>query len=159
MNSQLKNVVLNSVRHYSNLINGYEDGIDFTVGEGHFESPFNAKLKAIEALMNNQTKYGKIEGDDLLRELFINNYYPTYNYQSEVIVTNGSTQGVFSSLLSLLNGEDEVILVSPHYPAYEQMINLLGCKCVIIDTKSNHFKINTELLGYFSNSFTCWLNV
>ncbi len=155
MNKRLKKIKLNPVRYYSRLIKDDPKGIDLTMGEGHFNSPFKAKLMAYEALLTNNTKYGQIEGDKLLRKLLIEKYYPQYNSENEIMITNGSTQAIFSVLLSLISSQqDEIILIAPYYPAYLQVINLLGGKPVVIDTSETNFKINTESLEKVVTSHT-----
>ncbi|MDF2700433.1 MAG: patA [Haloplasmataceae bacterium] len=144
MNKNLMKTNLKPLSHYSK--NPNDDGIDLSLGEGHFNSSFNAKLKAYEALLDNNTKYSKVEGDETLRKLIIENYYPNFNYQDEIVVTNGSTQGFFSVMLTLINKGDEVIILSPHYPIYENVVRLLGGTPVIIDTRETNFKINSVIL-------------
>lgn len=146
MNDRLKKIIINPIRNYRNLLTKFNDGIDLTVGEGHFESSSNTKLKGVEALIKNDTKYSEINGNELLRKKLIEKYYPAYSYQDEIIITNGSTQGLYSILLSLLNEDDEVILISPYYPTYKYIVNLLGYKAVIVDTKDSDFKIKPYLI-------------
>lgn len=150
MNKKLKSIVLNPVRYYSQLIKNNKKGIDLTLGEGHFVSPFNAKLKAYEALLANDTKYSLVEGNESLRKLLIEKYYPKYDYKNEIIITNGSTQGFFSVLLSIINSkQDEVIIIAPYYPAYEKVVKLLGGKVVVINSSKSGFKISPEVLGNY----------
>ncbi|QVK17264.1 pyridoxal phosphate-dependent aminotransferase [Mycoplasmatota bacterium] len=147
MNKRLKKIKLNPVRYYSRLIKDDPKGIDLTMGEGHFDSPFNAKLKAYEALLTNDTKYGPIEGDEKLRKTLIEKYYPTYQADKEIIITNGCTQALFSVLLSIItSSEDEIIIIAPYYPAYLKLIDLLGGKAIIIDSGKYQFKVNPEVL-------------
>lgn len=147
MNKKLLSIKLNPVRYYSQLLKNNKKGLDLTLGEGHFESPFNAKLKAYEALVTNDTKYTKVEGDKTLRKLLIKKYYPQYDYEKEIIITNGSTQGFFSVLLSIINSkQDEIIIIAPYYPAYDKVVKLLGGKVVEIDSSKSDFKITPEVL-------------
>ncbi len=146
MNIRLNKIKMVPVRYYSRLLNNHPDGIDLTMGEGHFNSPFNAKLRAYEALLMNQTKYSTIEGDAVLRKVLVEKYYPLY-HKDEIIITNGSTQAVFSVLLSLISSsKDEVIIISPFYPAYVQSVMLLDGTPIIIDSSETNFKINPEVL-------------
>jgi len=148
MNKNLKKIQLNPVRYYSQVVKNDPKGIDLTMGEGHFNSPFNAKLRAYEALITNHTRYSQIEGDDQLRKLLIEKYYPHYHADNEIIITNGSTQALFSVLLSIISSDDdEIMIIAPYYPAYVQLINLLGGKPVIIDSSSTHYKVTPEVLS------------
>lgn len=146
MNERLNNLTLHTLRQYRKLIESSPNGIDLTVGEGHFHAPFNAKLGVYEALLMNQTKYSTISGEEDLRKKYVSKYYPQYSHD-EVIITNGATQGVFISLMSLINSnQDEVIVLAPYYPSYVQIITLLGAKPIIIDTASDNFKITVNKL-------------
>lgn len=155
MNERLKQIKLHPVRYYKSLIKNDPQGIDLTIGEGHFNSPFNAKLKVYEALLTNNTKYSQIEGDKALRKLVVEKYYPKYDENTEIIITNGSSQGLFNVLLTLISSfEDEVIIAGPYYPAYYNVIRLLGAKPVVIDTSKSQFKLNRELLEIKVNKNT-----
>ena len=144
MNKHLEKVSITPVRKYRELL---KDGLDLTLGEGHFNSSFQAKVKGYEALLNNDTKYCEVIGLEALRKEFIRQYYPQYDAYNEIIITNGSTQGLFAVLFSLINDDDEVIILSPHYSVYEHLIRSLGGKVVCIDTKNTGFKVTTELLS------------
>ncbi len=143
MNDRLKNIKLKPVRYYSQE----SKGIDLTMGEGHFNSPFNAKLKAYEALLKNNTKYSQIEGNVQLRKLLIEKYYPAYDFDQNIIITNGATQALFNVLLAIISSkEDEIIVLSPYYPAYLQSIILMGGTPIVIDSEKTHFKVTVECL-------------
>ncbi len=148
MNEKLNNLVLHSIRQYRK-----PNTLDLTVGEGHFQAPFNAKLGVYEALLMNQTKYSTISGEESLRKKFVSKYYSQYDYE-EVVVTNGATQGIFITLMAIINNNsDEIIVLAPYYPAYAQIITLLGAKPVIVDTKDHDFKISiTKLKEYLTHN-------
>lgn len=147
MNINLKKIKLQPVRAYSKA---NSDMLNLTVGEGHFNSPFSAKLKAYEALLTNKTKYSLVEGSEKLREKIINKYYPNYNKDNEIVITNGSTQALFITLLSLISSStDEIIIIAPYYPAYYNVTVLLGAKAIIINSSNNNFKINSDLLDKY----------
>lgn len=147
MNKRLLGINFKPVRYYSSLIKNDPEKIDLTVGEGHFASPFNAKLKAFEALLKDNTKYTLVEGNSALREKIIEIYYPMYDKDKEIIITNGSTHGIFLVLSSLINSiNDEIIIIGPYYPAYYNTIYLLGGKVKIIDTDKTNFKLTVEKL-------------
>lgn len=51
----------------------------------------------------------------------------------EIIVTVGAMEGLYLSLLSLLNPGDEVIIPAPYYVNYEQMVQMCHAKPIIVD--------------------------
>ena len=65
----------------------------------------------------------------------------------EIIVTNGAKQALFNSVLTLVNRDDEVLVPTPCWPSYPELIHLTGGKVVKINTEfSNGFKITPEQL-------------
>lgn len=155
MNQKLKSIKLQPVRYFKSLIEGDSQGIDLTVGEGHFSSPFASKLKAYEALLTDNTKYSTVEGDIKLREMITSKFYPNYDKNNEIIITNGATQGLYITLHAIIDSiVDEIIIIGPYYPAYYNNIRLLGAKPVIIDSSQTNFKINCEVLDKYINDNT-----
>lgn len=128
-----------------------EDIIDLTVGEPDFPTPQNIKNAAINAINNNFTKYTNNVGTIELRKaiskkLEIDNsliYSP-----DEIIVSAGAKQSVYNAVQALVCMDDEVIVSSPFYVSYPEMVTLAQGKTTIIPTtEHNGFKITPQQLA------------
>ncbi|MEC4984360.1 MAG: pyridoxal phosphate-dependent aminotransferase [Oscillatoria sp. PMC 1068.18] len=130
-----------------------EEGVDvcsFSAGEPDFDTPEHIKAAAKQALDEGKTKYGPAAGEPKLREaiaskLQSDNHLP---YQPEnVIVTNGGKHSLFGMILALIEPGDEVIIPSPYWLSYPEMVKLAGGEPVIVPTKAEYdYKITPEQL-------------
>lgn len=126
------------------------DVIDLSVGEPDFPTPHNIKEAAKKAIDENQTKYTLNAGTIELRNAIIqklkrdNNL--NYNF-NEIIASNGAKQCVYNAILATVNDGDEVIIPSPYWVSYPDMVNMANGKSVFIETKeSDGFKLKPAQL-------------
>jgi len=94
----------------------YENTVDYNLTESGFH-PFTLKeildRNQIESLLSLRLGYGQTNGSLELRDR-ISSYYPDTN-RSNILVTNGSAEANFLTTWSLLNPEDELIIMQPNY--------------------------------------------
>jgi aminotransferase len=114
-----------------------DDVIDFTLGDPDVPTPKPIQNAGCEAILAGKTRYSQNAGLLPLRQT-ISNYYNKkenllYNPDNEIIVTVGAMEGLFLTLLSIINPGDEVIIPAPYYVNYVQMVYLCHGKPVIID--------------------------
>lgn len=127
------------------------DVIDFSVGEPDFPTPTNIKNAAKAALDKNLTKYTENNGIPELRKAVVKKFREEYgaNYGiSNVIISTGAKQCLYNACIALLNKGDEVILLSPYWVSYPEMIKLAGGIPVYINTREeNGFRVTPDELG------------
>lgn len=128
-------------------------GIDvcsFSAGEPDFDTPEHIKAAAKQALDAGKTKYGPAAGEPKLREAIAHKLKTENNldYSPEnVIVTNGGKHSLFNLMMALLDPGDEVIIPSPYWLSYPEMVRLAAGVPVIVDTDAkNNYKITPEQL-------------
>lgn len=126
------------------------DIINFSVGEPDFNTPDHIKKAAEKAINENWTKYTPVPGLMSLREAICGKLQRenglTYSPQ-EILVSNGAKQSVCNTILSLVSPGDEVVIPSPYYVSYPQMVNLAGGKSVFVNaTLKTGFRITPEQL-------------
>ena len=126
------------------------DIINFSVGEPDFNTPDHIKKAAEKAINENWTKYTPVPGLMSLREAICGKLQRenglTYSPQ-EILVSNGAKQSVCNAILSLVSPGDEVVIPSPYYVSYPQMVNLAGGKSVFVNaTLETGFRITPEQL-------------
>jgi len=124
-------------RQLFNMAKEFDDVIDFTLGDPDVNPHQAIKDAACEAIQAGQTRYSQNAGLLSLRQT-ISQYYNrkeslNYNADGEVIVTVGAMEGLFLSLLSLINPGDEVIIPAPYYVNYVQMVYLCHGVPVVVD--------------------------
>lgn len=138
------------------LKNNGIDIINLTIGEPDFNIPEKAKFTGINSLNSNFTKYDLVPGLNILREeickklLLENNcVYST----DEIVVSSGAKHSITNTILALTNFDDEILLPKPYWTSYPEIIKLLNCKPIFIETKlENNFKVNYyELEKYITN--------
>ena len=124
----------------------YPDCIRLEVGEPSFATPEHIKAAAAEAMGANFTKYTPNAGilelrEGLARKLSRRNGITAST--DEIIVTSGAVAGIFTSLASLVNPGDEVLLPDPSWPNYLQMTVLLQAKAVYYPLRLEHNLVPT----------------
>jgi aspartate aminotransferase len=126
------------------------DVVDLTIGEPDFPTPPNIKKAAIDAINKNLAKYTLIPGIIALRETIQKKLFVDNNMEYDVdniIVSNGAKQSIFNALLAIVNKGDEVIIPSPYWVSYPEMVAIAEGKSVIVSTdESNCFKLTPQLL-------------
>ena len=126
------------------------DVCSFSAGEPDFDTPDPIKQAAKQALDEGKTKYGAAAGEPKLKET-IARKLQTYNnlpYQPEnILVTNGGKHSLYNLMMALIDLGDEVIIPSPYWLSYPEMVKLAGGTPVIVPTDlSSHYKITPQQL-------------
>ncbi len=131
------------------------DVVNFTTGEPDFAVPEAGKIAAKAAIDANRSKYTPTAGIPELREsvaLKTNRQQPSVAAvrpwkAAEVIITNGGKQALFNAFFALLNSGDEVIIPSPFWLSYPEMVKLAGgVPCFIETTTASGFKMTPDQL-------------
>ena len=129
--------------------------VNLTAGEPDFWVPEVAKEAVIEALSANRSKYTPVAGIPELREAIAsktNAQQPRVAADmpwkaSHVVVTNGGKQAIFNACMALLNPGDEVLIPSPYWLSYPEMVKLAGGTPRFISAPfSQDFKITPQQL-------------
>ena len=129
------------------------EGIDvcsFSAGEPDFPTPKHICEAAKTALDEGKTRYGAAVGELKLREAIANKLRKdnNLNYTAEnIIVTNGGKFSLYNLMQVLIESGDEVIIPSPYWLSYPEMVELADGTSVIVETAAeNDYKITPEQL-------------
>lgn len=129
------------------------DVINLTAGEPDFNVPDAAKTAVIEAVTANRSKYTPVAGIAELRELVAaktNAQQPGLTSRwsaSHVVVSNGAKQALYNACLALIDPGDEVIIISPYWLTYPEIVKLCGGVPKVVKTRfEDQFKISPEAL-------------
>ncbi|VVS91993.1 pyridoxal phosphate-dependent aminotransferase [Desulfoluna spongiiphila] len=105
------------------------DIIHLEVGEPDFDTPDCVKAAACKAINEGHTHYTHSLGMMELREAICEYYQETYGVSvspHRVMVTQGTSQAIFSVFSAMLEAGDEVILSDPGYACYPNFIKFVG---------------------------------
>ena len=137
------------IRKLFNMAKEYNDVIDFTLGDPDVQPHQAIKDAGCTAIQSGKTRYSQNAGLPELRQTIANYYKRTegfeYSPNDEIIVTVGAMEGLYLTLLSILDPDDEVIIPAPYYVNYVQMVSLChGIPVVIDNTESEELSFNVE---------------
>ena len=137
------------------------DGIDvvgFGAGEPDFNTPDNIKVAAMQAITSNMTRYTPAVGTMELRKAVCARLKEDFNLDyepSQIGVSSGAKPCILAALQAMVNPGDEVILPSPFWVSYAELIRMAGGIPVIVETtEAEDFKISAERLASFVNEKT-----
>jgi aspartate aminotransferase len=127
------------------------DVIGFGTGEPDFPTPENIKEAAIKAIRGNQTKYPPVPGTDELKNAIIQKFQKengiSYN-SDQILVSTGAKQSFYNLAQTLWEPGDEIIIPSPYWVSYPDMVLLSGATPKIVDTNiSNGYKLTPDQLN------------
>jgi aspartate aminotransferase len=114
------------------------DVVDFGAGEPDFPTPDNIKQAAIRALDANFTKYTPAAGTPELKKAVCERHtldFGTDYKPNECIITVGAKHAIFNFTQAVVNPGDEVIIPSPYWVTFKDVVNYAGGKCVFVDTE------------------------
>ncbi len=117
------------------------DIISLSVGEPDFPTPANVILTAKAALDGGQTKYTPVTGTLALKQaaaLHFRRDLGIATRPEDVIVAAGGKQAIFEALACTVSEGDEVIVPSPWWVSYPQMVRFAGGKVVPLITHPHH---------------------
>ena len=136
---------------------GY-DIVNFAAGEPDFDTPEFIKEAAITAIKTGFTKYTPTTGIPELKKIIADKLKKDNSLvydSSQIVVSCGAKHSIFNALFVLLNKGDEVIIPSPYWVSYPEMVNLCEGKPSFIETlPENDFKITVKDLEKYINPKT-----
>ena len=137
------------------------DIIGLGAGEPDFDTPENIKVAANAAINDGQTKYTPIPGTLALREAICEKFIRDngLGYTPEqVIVSCGGKQVIYNAFVATLDPGDEVIIPTPYWVSYPDMVLLAeGTPVFVTGHEKNGFKIKPEDLEEAITPKTKWV--
>ncbi|MEZ4891178.1 MAG: pyridoxal phosphate-dependent aminotransferase [Crocinitomicaceae bacterium] len=127
-----------------------KDIISLSLGEPDFDTPQFIKDAALEAMNNNFTRYTPVNGYEDLRESISKKFKRDNNLnysKSQIVVSTGAKQSIANVVLSLINEGDEVIVPTPYWVSYIEIVKLAGGVPIEVETGiETDFKITPAQL-------------
>jgi aspartate aminotransferase len=134
-----------------------EPVIHLGIGEPKNKAPFAAILSSAARLKSGDIKYTPTDGMPSLKKAIIR--YTEENYgrlvaPGNVIVSSGAKQSVFNALFSIINPQDEVILLAPYWVSYPEMVRMVYGVPVVVTPEDGTFHPRMEEIEEAVSSYT-----
>ena len=127
-----------------------KDVISLSIGEPDFNTPETVKEAAKQAIDDNFTHYPPVPGYADLREAVCMKFKRDNNLDfkpEQIVVSTGAKQSIYQLVQCLVNPGDEVIIPTPFWVSYKEIVRVAEGKCVYVKTKiENDFKVTPEQL-------------
>lgn len=137
------------------------DIIDLSLGEPDFEPPEHVSKAAIDAILKGGIRYGAPAGMENLRKAIVRKFKTENGLDytlDEVTIANGAKQILFDVFLATLELGDEVIIPTPCWVSYGDIVSLHGGLPVYVACDADDgFKISADQLEASITSKTRWL--
>jgi len=134
------------------------DVVNFGAGEPDFNTPQQINDAAIKAINDGFTKYTPSTGIPELKEKIAKKLKEENNLEylpEQIVVSCGAKHSLFNLIQVIINKNDQVIIPSPYWVSYTEMVKLAQGKPVIIETRQKDgFKIDIEKLKKKINAST-----
>ncbi|MCH9807022.1 MAG: pyridoxal phosphate-dependent aminotransferase [Alphaproteobacteria bacterium] len=136
------------------------DIISLSAGEPDFDTPENVKEAAKKAMDDGKTGYTDVDGIPELKDAIIAKFKRdnglTYS-RSQISVGTGGKQVLFNALLATVNPGDEVIIPTPCWVSYADIVLLAGGKPVFVEaTMDDGFRLQPDALEAAITPKTKW---
>ncbi|OGW68715.1 MAG: aspartate aminotransferase [Omnitrophica bacterium GWA2_50_21] len=129
------------------------DVISFGAGEPDFDTPAYIKDAAHEALKKGVTKYTPAQGTVELRKAIAEKLKRDNGLEyspEQIVVSCGAKHSIYNVIQVLIEEGDEVLIPSPYWLSYPEMVSLSGGKSVFIPTtEETDFKVTPAMLKKF----------
>jgi aspartate aminotransferase len=127
-----------------------KDVISLSIGEPDFNTPEIVKEAAKKAIDDNYTHYPPVPGYADLREAISKKFKRDndLDYKPEqIVVSTGAKQSIFQTVMALVNPGDEVIIPTPFWVSYKEIVKVAEAKTVYVKTTLTHnFKVTPQQL-------------
>ena len=127
-----------------------KDVVSLGAGEPDFPTPEPIRAAACKAINEGKTRYTAPVGILEVREAVANKLRTenAIEYEpSQIIMTSGAKHAIFNALAALINPGDEIIIPSPYWVTYPELVKWLGGTPVIVNTTiESGFKLSPEAL-------------
>ena len=125
------------IRRVFDLGASLRDPVNFSIGQPDFPVPVEVREAAKRAIDQGWNRYTPTQGIGPLREKVAQKLRQENGVEADpdnVLITSGSSGGIFLAFASLLNPGDEIIIADPYFVMYTQLAAFFGARAVLIDT-------------------------
>jgi aspartate aminotransferase len=134
-----------------------ESVIHLGIGEPKNKAPIQAILSSAAKLSGGEVKYTPTDGTPTLKKAIIHymeEHYDKLVAPENVIVSTGAKQSVYNLLLTLVDPQDEVIILAPYWVSYPEMVKLVYGVPVIVTPEDGGFHPRLQEIEAAVSSYT-----
>jgi aspartate aminotransferase len=134
-----------------------EPVIHLGIGEPKNKTPLTAILSSAAKLSSGDVKYTPTDGTPSLKKAVIKYTEENYNKvvgPQNIIISEGAKQSLFNILFSILNPQDEVIVLAPYWVSYPEIVRMVNGIPVIITPEDGSFHPRMEEIELAVSSYT-----
>ncbi|MFK5958606.1 MAG: methionine aminotransferase [Lutibacter sp.] len=135
-----------------------ENALNLSQGFPNFESDSKLIEMVNVAMKNGKNQYAPMPGIFSLRKIIAEKmeslYGVSYNPDTEITITAGATQAIFTTIAATVKKDDEVLIFKPAYDCYEPTIALFGGKTIAVQLNPEDFKIDWKEVKKLINNKT-----
>ncbi|MFC1738088.1 pyridoxal phosphate-dependent aminotransferase [Planctomycetota bacterium] len=147
MADRTKLIDSSGIRRVFSLASSLKNPVNFSIGQPDFDVPEELKAEAIKAIEAGENKYSQTAGNAELKEKIAGRVEAEFGWnKTSILITSGTSGGLLLAFMSLINRGDEVIIPDPYFVIYKHIINMLGGKCVFVDSYPN-FELPIEKIA------------
>lgn len=131
--------------------------IHLGIGEPKNTAPITAILSSAAKLKTGDIKYTPTDGIPSLKKAIIRYTEENYNRivaPENVIVTTGAKQSLYNILFSIVNPQDEVIILSPYWVSYPEMVKMVYGVPIVVTPEDGTFHPRMEDIEEAVSSYT-----
>jgi methionine transaminase len=132
--------------------------INLSQGFPDFDCPPDLVAAVNSAMKSGQNQYAPMPGVMLLREMIAEKtetlYGTKYDPETEITITAGATQAIYTAIAAVVREDDEVIIFEPAYDCYEPAIELNGGKTIYMQLKAPDYGIDWNAVKKVINHHT-----
>ncbi|HLG42497.1 MAG TPA: aminotransferase class I/II-fold pyridoxal phosphate-dependent enzyme [Planctomycetota bacterium] len=142
-------VEISGIRRMFDLARTLKDPFDFSLGQPDFDVPAEIKSAAARAITDGANRYTPSQGLEETRQAVARYLQKRYGFSvdtSNVIITTGSTGGLYLAHMCLVDEGDEVLIPDPYFVLYPHLVNLSRGTPVFIDTYPTRFRLTPQLI-------------
>ncbi|TAE33237.1 MAG: pyridoxal phosphate-dependent aminotransferase [Alphaproteobacteria bacterium] len=138
-----------------------KDVIGLGAGEPDFDTPDHIKAAAIDAIHKGFTKYTPVGGTNELKDAIsakLKRDNDLTYARNQIVVGVGAKQVIFNAILATVNAGDEVIIPTPYWVSYPDMVYVAeGTPVIVTCSKEDHLKLTPKALEAAITPRTKWL--
>ena len=135
--------------------------IDLGLGEPDFDTPMHVIEAAHEAAKSGQTRYPPTGGTVALKAAVIDKFKRDNGLEfspDEIIISNGAKQVLFNAMMATLEAHHEVLVCTPHFDSYKNIVTVIGGQFKLVHCKAEHgFCLQADDLEAAITPNTRWL--
>ncbi len=124
------------IRKVFSLAASLENPVNLSIGQPDFDVPDPVKDAAIDAIRSGANSYTQTAGDAKLKSMINDKVrqYCGWSDAPDVLVTSGVSGALLLAFMATINPGDEVIIPDPYFVIYKHTVNMLGGKCIFVDS-------------------------